>query len=74
MALSGAACSRRRTTGCVSADEMIEMFRLKHVADLPAGSLSHGQQKLVNIAMAFMPSTATGVARRTLRRCQSVAG
>jgi branched-chain amino acid transport system ATP-binding protein len=38
------------------ADEMIDMFRLKHVADLPAGSLSYGQQKLVDIAMAFMPA------------------
>ena len=37
------------------ADEMIELFRLQHVADLPAGSLSYGQQKLVDIAMAFMP-------------------
>ncbi len=37
------------------ADEMIEMFRLQPVADLPAGSLSYGQQKLVDIAMAFMP-------------------
>lgn len=37
------------------ADEMIDMFRLQHVADLPAGSLSYGQQKLVDIAMAFMP-------------------
>jgi branched-chain amino acid transport system ATP-binding protein len=36
------------------ADEMIELFRLKHVAHLPAGSLSYGQQKLVDIAMAFM--------------------
>jgi branched-chain amino acid transport system ATP-binding protein len=38
------------------ADEMIELFRLKHVAKLAAGSLSYGQQKLVDIAMAFMPS------------------
>ncbi len=38
------------------ADEMIERFRLKHVAHLPAGSLSYGQQKLIDIAMAFMPS------------------
>jgi branched-chain amino acid transport system ATP-binding protein len=38
------------------ADEMIEMFRLKHVADLKAGTLSYGQQKLIDIAMAFMPS------------------
>ena len=36
------------------ADEMIELFRLQHVAHLPAGSLSYGQQKLVDIAMAFM--------------------
>jgi branched-chain amino acid transport system ATP-binding protein len=36
------------------ADEMIELFRLEHVAHLPAGSLSYGQQKLVDIAMAFM--------------------
>jgi len=38
------------------ADEMIDLFRLKHVANLPAGSLSYGQQKLVDIAMAFMPA------------------
>jgi branched-chain amino acid transport system ATP-binding protein len=38
------------------ADEMIELFRLTHVAQLPAGSLSYGQQKLIDIAMAFMPA------------------
>ena len=38
------------------ADEMIELFRLKHVAHLPAGRLSYGQQKLIDIAMAFMPA------------------
>ena len=38
------------------ADEMIELFRLKHVAHLPGGSLSYGQQKLIDIAMAFMPA------------------
>ena len=38
------------------ADAMIELFRLSHVARLPAGSLSYGQQKLIDIAMAFMPS------------------
>jgi branched-chain amino acid transport system ATP-binding protein len=38
------------------ADEMIERFRLQHVAQLPAGSLSYGQQKLIDIAMAFMPA------------------
>jgi branched-chain amino acid transport system ATP-binding protein len=38
------------------ADAMIELFRLGPVAKLPAGSLSYGQQKLIDIAMAFMPS------------------
>jgi branched-chain amino acid transport system ATP-binding protein len=38
------------------ADEMIELFRLGHVADLKAGTLSYGQQKLIDIAMAFMPA------------------
>jgi len=37
------------------AQEMLDLFRLNHVAELPAGSLSYGQQKLVDIAMAFMP-------------------
>ena len=38
------------------ADEMIQLFRLQHVAGLPAGTLSYGQQKLIDIAMAFMAS------------------
>ncbi|MBS0320682.1 MAG: ABC transporter ATP-binding protein [Proteobacteria bacterium] len=38
-----------------AADQMIELFRLQHVAGLPAGRLSYGQQKLIDIAMAFMP-------------------
>ena len=38
------------------ADEMIELFGLQRVARLPAGSLSYGQQKLIDIAMAFMPA------------------
>jgi len=38
------------------ADEMIDLFRLKHVAHLKAGTLSYGQQKLIDIAMAFMPA------------------
>ena len=38
------------------ADRMIELFRLQHVAMLPAGTLSYGQQKLIDIAMAFMPA------------------
>ena len=38
------------------ADRMVELFRLQHVAKLPAGNLSYGQQKLIDIAMAFMPA------------------
>jgi branched-chain amino acid transport system ATP-binding protein len=38
------------------ADEMITLFNLGRVAKLPAGSLSYGQQKLVDIAMAFIPA------------------
>jgi len=38
------------------ADQMIELFRLQHVAHMPAGTLSYGQQKLIDIAMAFMPA------------------
>jgi len=36
------------------ADEMIALFRLQHVAHALAGTLSYGQQKLIDIAMAFM--------------------
>ena len=36
------------------ADALIDQFRLRHVADKLAGELSYGQQKLVDIAMAFM--------------------
>jgi len=38
------------------ADRMVEMFGLQRVASLPAGTLSYGQQKLIDIAMAFMPA------------------
>ena len=37
-----------------AAEKMIDFFRLSHVAELPAGSLSYGQQKLLDAAMAFM--------------------
>jgi branched-chain amino acid transport system ATP-binding protein len=37
-----------------AAERMIEFFRLAHVADLKAGGLSYGQQKLLDAAMAFM--------------------
>ena len=36
------------------ADALIDQFRLRHVSDKRAGELSYGQQKLVDIAMAFM--------------------
>jgi branched-chain amino acid transport system ATP-binding protein len=36
------------------ADALIDQFRIRHVANLKAGTLSYGQQKLVDIAMAFM--------------------
>jgi branched-chain amino acid transport system ATP-binding protein len=37
-----------------AADRMLEFFRLGHLADEQAGSLSYGQQKLLDAAMAFM--------------------
>ena len=36
------------------ADRMLEFFRLDHLADEQAGSLSYGQQKLLDAAMAFI--------------------
>jgi branched-chain amino acid transport system ATP-binding protein len=36
------------------ADALIDQFRIGHVAHKKAGELSYGQQKLVDIAMAFM--------------------
>ncbi|MGK6316935.1 ABC transporter ATP-binding protein [Neorhizobium sp. DT-125] len=36
------------------ADKLISFFRLNHLRDTLAGSLSYGQQKLVDAAMAFM--------------------
>lgn len=36
------------------AEKMISFFRLTHLRDQLAGSLSYGQQKLVDAAMAFM--------------------
>ena len=40
------------------ADSLIDQFRIRHVADKKAGQLSYGQQKLVDIAMAFMSEPA----------------
>jgi branched-chain amino acid transport system ATP-binding protein len=36
------------------AERMIGFFRLQHLADAEAGGLSYGQQKLLDVAMAFM--------------------
>ncbi|MER1968996.1 ABC transporter ATP-binding protein [Castellaniella sp. GW247-6E4] len=40
------------------ADSLIDLFNIAHVKHKPAGSLSYGQQKLVDIAMAFMSEPA----------------
>ncbi|ARN20515.1 ABC transporter ATP-binding protein [Piscinibacter gummiphilus] len=40
------------------ADALIDQFRIRHVAHKKAGELSYGQQKLVDIAMAFMSEPA----------------
>jgi len=37
-----------------AAERMISFFKLDHLAGEPAGSLSYGQQKLLDAAMAFM--------------------
>ncbi|HEX8165973.1 MAG TPA: ABC transporter ATP-binding protein [Beijerinckiaceae bacterium] len=37
-----------------AADRMLAFFRLERLAEAPAGSLSFGQQKLLDAAMAFM--------------------
>jgi branched-chain amino acid transport system ATP-binding protein len=45
----------KRDAGLTSdANRMINFFRLSHLADEKAGSLSYGQQKLLDCAMAFM--------------------
>jgi len=37
-----------------AAGRMLEFFRLSHLGDEPASGLSYGQQKLLDVAMAFM--------------------
>jgi branched-chain amino acid transport system ATP-binding protein len=37
-----------------AAQRMLDLFRLDHLGDDPAGGLSYGQQKLLDAAMAFM--------------------
>src|SRR6516162_3776079 len=37
-----------------AAQRMLDLFRLDHLGDDPAGDLSYGQQKLLDAAMAFM--------------------
>lgn len=54
----GTMFSRLLTLGNASvfetAGRMLEFFRLQHLKDEKAGSLSYGQQKLLDTAMAFM--------------------
>jgi branched-chain amino acid transport system ATP-binding protein len=40
------------------ADALLDQFRIRHVAHKKAAELSYGQQKLVDIAMAFMSDPA----------------
>ena len=45
----------RRDAGLsAAANRMLGFFRLDHLGDEPAGGLSYGQQKLLDVAMAFM--------------------
>jgi len=45
----------RRDVGLTAeADRLIGFFRLSHLAEEKAGGLSYGQQKLLDVAMAFM--------------------
>jgi branched-chain amino acid transport system ATP-binding protein len=37
-----------------AAERMIGFFRLQHLTEARAGDLSYGQQKLLDVAMAFM--------------------
>jgi len=37
-----------------AAERMLDFFRLEHLGDEEAGALSYGQQKLLDVAMAFM--------------------
>jgi branched-chain amino acid transport system ATP-binding protein len=40
------------------ADALLDQFQIRHMANKKAGELSYGQQKLVDIAMAFMSQPA----------------
>jgi branched-chain amino acid transport system ATP-binding protein len=45
----------RRDAGLsAAAGRMLDFFRLDHLGEVPAGGLSYGQQKLLDVAMAFM--------------------
>jgi branched-chain amino acid transport system ATP-binding protein len=45
----------RRDAGLsAAAGRMLDFFQLNHLGDVPAGGLSYGQQKLLDVAMAFM--------------------
>ena len=58
MGLAVARLFARRLRARPEADALIDQFRIRHVADMKAGDLSYGQQKLVDIAMAFMSEPA----------------
>jgi branched-chain amino acid transport system ATP-binding protein len=47
-------CPQRFQVWATRPMRLIEQFRIAHVAHKKAGELSYGQQKLVDIAMAFM--------------------
>ena len=48
--MAAAACSRRRAS---AGDAALEQLGLTHVASRPAGLLSHGDQRLLEVAMAL---------------------
>jgi ABC-type branched-subunit amino acid transport system ATPase component len=52
----GPAARRRTATLRARANELIDMVGLDRVRDQPAGSLSFGQQKLLQFASSLMPS------------------
>ena len=52
------AAAKSEALGLTPYDALIDQFHIRHVADKKAGELSYGQQKLVDIAMAFMSEPA----------------
>src|SRR5262249_41764830 len=50
------------------AARMLQFFRLEHLADEQAGGLSYGQQKLLDVAMAFMAGPRLALLDEPARR------